>query len=88
MVISFINFIVWFIQKGIDVEIYDFTPHIDQADRGLEIKTWLSNNKVDSYVVIDDKTSDIVKYVENVIKVRSWIGLTSEEYEEVMISFE
>lgn len=77
-----------FIEQGIDVEIYDFTPHIDQADRGLEIKTWLSNNVIDSYVVIDDKTSDIVKYVDNVVKVRSWIGLTSEEYDEVRTFFE
>ena len=70
--------------NGIDVEILDFTPHIDQADRGVEIKSWLDNNEWDSYVVLDDKTSDIVGYVDNVVKCRSWIGLTQEEYDEVV----
>jgi len=72
-----------FLEQGIDIEILDFTPHIDQADRGVEIKAWLESNKCDSYVVLDDKTSDIVGYVDNVVKTRSWIGLTSEEYDEV-----
>ena len=71
-----------FIEQDINVEIYDFTPH-DKADRVLEIKTWLSNNVIDSYVVIDDKTSDIVKYVGNVVKVRSCIGLTHEVFEKI-----
>jgi hypothetical protein len=43
----------------------------------------LDNNEWDSYVVLDDKTSDIVGYVDNVVKCRSWIGLSGEEYEEV-----
>jgi hypothetical protein len=72
-----------FRSNGIDVEIFDFTPHIDQVDRGVEIKSWLDNNEWDSYVVLDDKTSDIVGYVDNVVKCRSWIGLSGEEYEEV-----
>lgn len=72
-----------FESNGIDIEILDFTPHIDQADRGAEIKAWLDSNRWDSYVVLDDKTSDIVGYVDNVVKCRSWIGLTQEEYGEV-----
>lgn len=77
-----------FIEQGIDVEIYDYTPLIDQADRGVEINAWLSNNEVDNFVIIDDKTSDIERHIGNVVKVRSWIGLTQEEYDEVMMVLE
>ena len=74
-----------FLDNNIDIDILDFTPHIDQADRGLEIRSWLDSNQCDLYIVLDDKVSDIVAYVDNVIKVRSWIGLTEEEYKEVSI---
>ena len=72
-----------FDDQGIEVEIYDYTPHLDQKDRGLEIKEWLSNNKVDNYVVIDDIVHNITPHVDNVIKVRNWVGLTTEEYIEI-----
>jgi len=72
-----------FDDQGIEVEIYDYTPHLDQKDRGLEIKEWLNNNKVDNYVVIDDIVHNITPHVDNVIKVRNWLGLTTEEYIEM-----
>ena len=72
-----------FTTQGINITIYDYTKHIDQSDRGFEIKDWLDNNEFDGYVVIDDKTSDIEPYVNNVVKCRSWIGLTEEEYLEI-----
>ena len=68
-----------FTNQGIDIEIFDYTPHLDQQDRGLEINEWLLNNKVDNYVVIDDRVFDIEPHVRNVVKCRSWIGLTEEE---------
>jgi hypothetical protein len=68
-----------FTNQGIDIEIFDYTKHLDQKDRGLEIKEWLLNNKVDNYVVIDDRVFDIEPHVSNVVKCRSWIGLTEEE---------
>jgi hypothetical protein len=72
-----------FTKQGITTPIYDFTPHIDQADRGIEIKEWLNNNAVDNFVIIDDKTSDIERHINNVVKCRSWIGLTRDEYKEI-----
>ena len=74
-----------FNEQGINIEIYDYTPHINQADRGLEIKEWLDKNKVDNYIVIDDKTSNIINYVDNVFKIRSWIGLSKEDYDEICL---
>ena len=72
-----------FIEQGIESIIYDYTPHIDQSDRGLEIKSWLNNNKCDNWVIIDDKTSDIEPHINNVVKCRSWLGLTEDEYKEI-----
>ena len=72
-----------FNDQGIEVEIHDYTPHIDQKDRGLEIKEWLSNNKVDNFVIIDDIIHNITPHVVNVVKVRNWVGLTEEEYIEI-----
>jgi histidinol phosphatase-like enzyme len=77
-----------FIDQGIEVEIYDYTqlPVMTSSglylakERGREIKEWLDENKIDNYVVIDDKTSDIEPFVNNVIKCNSWIGLTEEHY--------
>jgi hypothetical protein len=74
-----------FTKQGITTPIYDFTPHIDQADRGIEIKEWLKNNSVDNFVIIDDKTSDIEPHINNVVKCRSWIGLSPDEYNEIKI---
>lgn len=73
-----------FTKQGIETPIYDYTPHIDQEDRGVEIKQWLSKNpEIKQWVIIDDKTSDIEPYLTNVVKCRSWIGLTIDEYEEI-----
>lgn len=72
-----------FDEQGITVKIYDYTPHLDQKERGLEIKQWLDNNHCDNYVVIDDKTSDIEPFVNNVVKCQSWVGLTEEQYKEI-----
>lgn len=72
-----------FDEQGIEVEIYDYTPHLDQIDRGLEIREWLNSNKVDNYVVIDDIVHNITPHVDNVVKVRNWVGLTTEEYIEI-----
>ena len=72
-----------FAEQGVEPEIFAYTPHIDQADRGLEIKKFLDENPCDSYVVIDDRVHDIEPHVENVVKCRSWIGFGEEEYEEI-----
>lgn len=74
-----------FTKQGIERPIYDYTPHIDQADRGLEIKEWLGKNKVDKYLVIDDKISNIAPYIDNIVQCRSWIGLSKDEYEEIKL---
>jgi len=69
-----------FTQQGIEAEIYDYTPIISGADRGEEIKEWLNENPVDDWVIIDDITRNIEPHIGNVVKVRNWVGLTTEEY--------
>lgn len=72
-----------FKEQGITTDIYDYTPVLSKA-RGLEIQEWLDNNHCDDFIVIDDKTSDIEPYIKkNVIKCRSWVGFSQEEYDEI-----
>ena len=70
-----------FIKQGIDVIIYDYTPWLENRTRGEEILEWLSKNRVDNYVVIDDRVYDIEPHIEvsKVFKCTSWLGLTRNE---------
>ena len=72
-----------FYEQGIEAKIFDYTPFIDQADRGLEIKSWLNENNCENFVILDDRIHDITPHVGNVIKCRSWIGISEDEYLEV-----
>jgi hypothetical protein len=72
-----------FKEQGITNDIYDYTPILNK-ERGLEIKDWLDNNICDNFIVIDDKTSDIEPFLnKNVVKCRSWVGFSQEEYDEI-----
>jgi hypothetical protein len=67
---------------GITTPIYDYTPIITSEGRGGEIELWLSENQYDDYLIIDDNVRDIESYgLKNIVKCRSWLGFTSEEYE-------
>ena len=68
---------------GIDTPIYDYTPILYSEPRGIEIDTWLRENPCDKWVVIDDNVSGITPFVTNVVKCRSWLGLTEDEYIEI-----
>lgn len=72
-----------FIQNGLEVEIYDYTPILNEP-RGLEIESWLHKNLntlEDKWVVLDDSVRDITPYLNNVVQCRSWLGFTEYEYE-------
>ncbi len=74
-----------FTEQGIEPTIFDYTPHLDQQDRGLEISEWLKNNKCEFYIVVDDVVSNIEPYVNNVFKTMSYEGVTEETYEEIKL---
>lgn len=72
-----------FKEQGITTDIYDYTPILNK-ERGLEIKDWLDNNICDNFIVIDDKTYDIEPFInKNIVKCRSWVGFSQEEYDEI-----
>ena len=52
--------------RNISGKIIDITQYLN-LDRGLEIKDWLDNTKYDieSFVILDDETSDIIEYFPN-----------------------
>jgi|LauGreDrversion4_2_1035121.scaffolds.fasta_scaffold75036_6 hypothetical protein len=67
---------------GIFTDIYDFTPIINSEGRGGEIENWLKENQCDNYLILDDNVRDIESYgLKNIVKCRSWIGFTKEEYD-------
>ena len=67
--------------QGITTEIFGVTPVLNEG-RGLEILEFLRDNPCDGYVILDDNTRDIESVgLDNVVKCRSWLGFTSEEYE-------
>lgn len=71
-----------FTQNGLEVEIYDYTPILNEP-RGLEVKSWLNDNLntlEDKWVVLDDNVRNITPYVNNVVQCRSWLGFTEDEY--------
>lgn len=69
-----------FIKQGITIPILDYTPNL-KADRGIEIQAWLDANISSSYIIVDDKVSDITPYIStNVIKCCSYIGINQETY--------
>lgn len=72
-----------FTDQGIDVKIYDYTPHMDQQYRYLEILKWLESNPCEFYIVLDDRAHELNGYVDNFVKCRSWMGLTEDEYKEI-----
>ena len=53
-----------------NIEIYDITKKNGYLTREEQIKDWISENNVDSFIVIDDETLDI----ENQIKTNFYIN--------------
>ena len=47
--------------KSFGIEIYDITPRINQK-RYLEIREWLKGKNIESFVIIDDETTDLMEF--------------------------
>ncbi len=73
-----------FNEQGITAKILDCTPVLSDY-RGIEIDQWLRENSWTKFVVIDDDVKQITPYVSNVVKVRGWIGLEEEHYDEIKL---
>jgi len=71
-----------FYQNGITTPIYDYTPVLLDEGRGGEIEYYIFNNNYDKFIILDDNIRDIQQYgLPNVVKCRSWIGFSKEEYD-------
>jgi len=53
-----------------DLEVYDVTCIDISGKKGIEINDWLNKNEVDSFVIIDDETSDMIHLEKYVVKTR------------------
>lgn len=71
-----------FYQNGITTPIYDYTPVLLDEGRGGEIEYYIFNNNYDKFIILDDNIRDIQQYgLPNVVKCRSWVGFSKEEYD-------
>jgi len=71
-----------FTRNGVTAKIYDCTPILLDDGRGAEIEYYLFDNNYDKFIILDDNVRDILSYgLPNVVKCRSWLGFTEEEYE-------
>jgi hypothetical protein len=71
-----------FNEKGVEVEIIDFTDSFPDEGRGREIEDWIFNNSHSKFIIIDDSVRDIIAWgLPNVVRCRGWIGFSQEEYE-------
>lgn len=50
--------------KKYGIEIFDITPIDKNRIRQNEIKSWLSNNEVESFVIIDDDSYDLKDFID------------------------
>ena len=66
--------------NGLTSEIFDYTPVLNLG-RGEEIQSYLTENPCDDYLILDDNIRDIESVgLKNIVKCRSWLGFTEEEY--------
>ena len=71
-----------FNKNGVRVPIYDYTPIFPDEGRGREIENWIFNNTYSKFIIIDDTIRDLLECgLPNIIKCRSWIGFSKDEYD-------
>lgn len=68
--------------KRHDLEIFDCTPIIDNNNRGAEIQSWLNNNKVEKFAILDDDPRAGIE--GSFFQTDETIGLTSAIAEQVI----
>lgn len=68
-----------FKDRNINVDVIDVTPCHNDRNRGEEIKSWLDNNIVSSYVILDDDTDMLKEQYDNFIKIDDEFGLTHND---------
>lgn len=62
-----------------DAPIIDKTPTGNYANRGMEINKWLSDNKVDSYVILDDFPDFLPEQNSHFVETNFEVGLTEDD---------
>lgn len=89
-----IQFCEFFSYWGLPPKIVlDITPSSNHGERGLEILEWLEKtsykDEIDSYIVIDDSTSDILPHIkeENFVNTSWQNGFEEHHIEEVLRKF-
>lgn len=65
------------------INIIDITPKISGCNsRSIEILTWLNQNKVDNFVILDDEIFDFDKYFQKKVVITSKNGIICGHWRE------
>jgi len=80
-----------------NIEIYDLTPYDKERYRQNEIETYLNEHEVDEFIIIDDESYDLPKYIgkeliktsttlpyEMITNMNECLGLSEEHIEEAI----
>lgn len=80
-----------------NIEIYDLTPYDKERYRQNEIETYLNEHDVDEFIIIDDESYDLPKYIgkeliktsttlpyEMITNMNECLGLSEEHIEEAI----
>ena len=79
-----------FWQRGIKADVIGMTPELDDG-RVDEIQTWIDENEVEYFVIIDDNTRGIEEHFKenmNVLRTNLYRGLDNFDYLYVRRGFE
>lgn len=71
-------------RAGVTGQIVGETPYLPGQERGAEIKAWLDDNRVDSYIILDDD-SDMGELVEHLVQTDWDLGLQDRHVETAVI---
>jgi hypothetical protein len=79
-----------FLKRGITAEVVGLTPELDDG-RADEIQTWINENEVEYFVIIDDNTRGIEEHFKenmNVLRTNLYRGIDHYDYLYVKRGFE
>ena len=65
--------------QGINRKILGTTILLQPSIRGLEILEFIERNNIKEYCIIDDKINDIKDYVDNIIHINNYYGITEKD---------
>ena len=72
-------------REKLNLPIISKTPRERLAVRGKEIKSWLNDNEINNYCIIDDDNDMLQNQMNNFVRVNSDNGFSFDNYEQAIL---